>query len=207
VPISKGGTNSTTASAARTSLGLVIGTDIPSPTGTGASGSWNINAATATTSGTVSDGAITAAKLASGVAVANLGFNPVQQGTGVGQLSNVVKIGYSAQNKIKATVDITDFGYFLTGPSVPESSLSGNGYEKLPSGLIMQWGSFTQSGSSTVVTLPIAFPNAFVNVQQTLIGSGNVSAPGVNIANGQQFVSTRDPVVPNNACYYFAIGF
>jgi len=43
VPLSKGGTNATTASAARTSLGLAIGTDIPSTTGTGASGTWGIN--------------------------------------------------------------------------------------------------------------------------------------------------------------------
>jgi hypothetical protein len=43
VPLSKGGTNSSTASAARTSLGLAIGTDVPSPTGTGASGTWPIS--------------------------------------------------------------------------------------------------------------------------------------------------------------------
>lgn len=43
VPISKGGTNAATASAARTNLGLAIGTDVPSPTGTGASGTWGIN--------------------------------------------------------------------------------------------------------------------------------------------------------------------
>jgi hypothetical protein len=161
----------------------------------------------AVTTAKIADNAVTNAKLASGAAVANIGFTPVQQGTGVGQTSNVVKIGYSAQNKIKATVDITDFGYFLTGPSVPESSLSGNGYEKLPSGLIMQWGSFTQTGTSTTVTLPIAFPNAMLNVQQTIIGSGSVSAPGASIVNTQQFDSIRDPVVSNVGCYYFAIGY
>jgi hypothetical protein len=43
VPVSKGGTNAATASDARVNLGLEIGTDIPSPTGTGASGTWNID--------------------------------------------------------------------------------------------------------------------------------------------------------------------
>lgn len=59
VPLTKGGTDSTTASGARTNLGLAIGVDIPSNSGTGATGTWAVdisgNAATAT-DGLVSTG-------------------------------------------------------------------------------------------------------------------------------------------------------
>lgn len=156
----------------------------------------------------IEDAAVTNAKLASGAAVANIGYTPVQQGTGVGQQTNSVKIGWSG-SQLKATVDVTDMGPFAMQSNFTggNQSLGGNGYQKLPGGLIMQWGSFTQTASSTTVTLPIAFPNAFLNVQQTLIGSGSTSAPAVSIANVQQFVSNRDPAVPDNACYYYAIGY
>lgn len=43
-------------------------------------------------------------------AVGNLGYTPVQQGTGAGQLSNTVKIGWSGSGRLKVTVDSTDLG-------------------------------------------------------------------------------------------------
>lgn len=62
------------------------------------------------TTAKIVDGAVTAAKLAGGVAAANLGFSPVQQGTGTGQSSNSVKIGWDNADWLLAEVDATDFG-------------------------------------------------------------------------------------------------
>jgi hypothetical protein len=57
----------------------------------------------------IENAAVTEAKLAPGVAAANLGFNPVQQGTGTGQLSNSVKIGWDGA-ALRLEVDATNFG-------------------------------------------------------------------------------------------------
>jgi hypothetical protein len=156
----------------------------------------------------IETGAVTAVKLAAGVAESNLGFTPVQQGGGTGQLANKTYIGWSG-SKLKAQVDSSDQGAFVMEPSFTGSnqSLSGSGYQKLPGGLIIQWGSFSQTGSSTTVTLPIAFPNAMLNVQQTIAGGASISAPGVSFVNSQQFNSIRDAAVGNVGCYYLAIGY
>jgi hypothetical protein len=54
------------------------------------------------------------------------------------------------------------------------SSLGPAGYQKLPSGLIIQWGFGTSSGTSVgngSATLPLAFPNACLILSGTIQGS------------------------------------
>ena len=198
VPVTNGGTGATSAPAARTNL------DVPSRTGSNASGTWGIsitgNAATATI----------ASGLTSGVAVANLGYTPVQQGTGSGQLSNTVKIGWSSAQRLKATVDATDLGYFLTGPVVPQNSLSQNGYERLPSGLIMQWGiaASMAGGENRTITYPIAFPNSVFNIQTTINSDydTNEIAFVYNI-NTSNFVMANSNPGSLLGVYWSAIGY
>ena len=64
---------------------------------------------------------------------AALGWTPVQQGTGVGQSTNAVKIGYGGNSKLKLTIDVTDFGNialesWVNGAFVPLAggTVSGN---------------------------------------------------------------------------------
>ena len=97
--IGSGGTNATTASDARTNLGLAIGTDIPSPTGTGATGTWNIDvlgsAGTITSTLPVNKGG-TGATTAGG-ALTNLGAyaasNPAGYTSNAGTVTNVSASG------------------------------------------------------------------------------------------------------------------
>lgn len=59
------------------------------------------------------------------------------------------------------------------------SSRAVSGYQILPSGVIIQWGTFTSNGGNNnipnpqIVTLPIAFPNAFVFADTSVDGANS----------------------------------
>lgn len=80
--------------------------------------------------------------------------------------------------------------WILQNPAIPISgfarSISTNGWQKLPSGLIIQWGTCTVTatagvGGTATVTLPITFPNSALAVFGNLNNSSMVT--GVWVCN------------------------
>ncbi|MDB5768037.1 MAG: hypothetical protein JWQ61_2851 [Collimonas fungivorans] len=63
-----------------------------------------------------------------------LGFTPIQQGTGIGQTANAVKVGWSDGAGLKATVDKTDMGSFVFGDR--SIRINWKGLAGQPSGLL-----------------------------------------------------------------------
>lgn len=98
-------------------------------------------------------------------------------------------------------------------------SLASSGYQKLPSGLILQWGSASMTVSTqssgwyygtAVATFPIAFPNACLSVMAT----PNGASAGTQIAGVNEWSTTGTTIeIDCNLSglslsgYYFAIGY
>jgi len=123
--------------------------------------------------------------------------------------SNTVS-GTKAQFNTAVTDTDIAFVNDFTGSNV---SLSSSGYQKLPSGVIMQWGiqNSIPADGGVDVTFTIAFPTAVGSITATFTGSGtdtlpdfgvhtrNVSTTGFRLSNADQS-STRN-------AYWFAIGY
>lgn len=85
-----------------------------------------------------------------------LGWTPVRQGGGAGQDESNVFLG-GASGKLKAQLASTDLGIIWTDVDAGKS-LATSGYQKLPSGLIIQWGKYTGATADASLTFPVAFP-------------------------------------------------
>lgn len=74
--------------------------------------------------------------------------------------------------KLASGVAVSNIGYTPLGSSNftgSNQSLSTNGYQKLPGGLIIQWGRYNNtSAGQPVVSFPISFPTACFNIQSTI---------------------------------------
>ena len=81
-------------------------------------------------------------------------------------------------------------------------SLSANGYQKLPSGLIIQWGSHA-AGTSLAVSFPIAFPNAVFSV----VGTATTVADGDLETVSYDQYTTSGFRVNGDAARWLAVGW
>jgi hypothetical protein len=91
----------------------------------------------------------------------------------------------------------------------PGQSLGTNGYQKLPSGMIMQWGttgSIAGNGSSAI-SFPINFPNNCLNVQITAQSFSTNQAHDSALSFGATGFTLQNRSPGNCSFYWFAIGF
>ncbi|MGT2567080.1 gp53-like domain-containing protein [Enterobacter kobei] len=113
----------------------------------------------------------------------------------------------SKRNVGNGTNQIPDMSHF-------GNLLNPNGYQKLPNGLIFQWGTINVTGTPGVVgtvdvTFPIAFPNAFRTVQ-ALMSTNDPSqrAVGYDIGNSSATKVRFTYVTPtSNGIVWLAIGY
>jgi hypothetical protein len=101
-------------------------------------------------------------------------------------------------------------GVYTTNFTGSNQSFTGNGYQKLPGGLIMQWGSFTAAANAaTTVTFPTAFPTACGSVVLTFV-EGNTTdqnAMKLNSAPTTTNFVARNTQGTAFLTYWLAIGY
>jgi len=81
--------------------------------------------------------------------------------------------GRTGAISLNATDVINALGYTPVAPTDFPASLTATGYQKLPNGLIFQWGIATSSGMAAgngSITFPIAFPNNCLTLSATPYG-------------------------------------
>lgn len=119
---------------------------------------------------------------------ASLGFTPVQQGGGAYQGADKIFLGWDGGN-LRLQVNATDLGPLVRGSQFSQT-LGGNGFQVLPSGLVLQWG-FATVTNATVVNFPVSFPNAVFQLVGCDLGLPNAGSSGVNTVSVQ-------PILYNN---------
>ena len=134
--------------------------------------------------------------------------NALKEMVDAGLAGDVLKnlgLGEAAKRNVGTGANqIPDMGSFMLSASVP-------GYQKLPSGLIIQWGPIDVplTSQDTVTYFPIAFPNRCLRVfatQDYTPGSANVgyiACAGYN-QNPVKFISRAG--VPGIGASFFALG-
>lgn len=122
-------------------------------------------------------------------------------------------LSYTVGAAIQAEFSGIDSNIYLVKNGAGAASLAASGYQRLPSGLIIQWGDtafFAEDSTSYVTTFPIAFPTACYGVQLTDIASfSNAAVAKVSILGTTSFTASQYQVqnsANSHSYFYLAIG-
>jgi len=103
-------------------------------------------------------------------------------------------------------------GVYTTNFSGSNQSKASSGYQKLPGGVIIQWGtsSTISAGSSLAISFPTAFPSSVGTIQLTAINpspDNAVSAPQVTGPTTNGFTAVNRDPDSDYTVYWFAVGW
>jgi hypothetical protein len=211
-----------TASTARTNLGLVIGTNVQAYDATTS----KTGAVETLTNKTLTSPTLTTPNLGTPSAGTLTNCTGLPVATGISGLASGVATFLATPTSANLAAAITnetgsgalvfaDSPTLAGTPTAPTAangtnttqiastafaygtfSNAANGYQKLPSGLIIQWGATGSiaAGSSATVTLPLTFPNALLSASAIPGVTSNTTTP---TGAGVQFNSTSQMTIRN----------
>jgi len=117
--------------------------------------------------------------------------------SGVDGWIDIIQSGNGGINVRNGSSFLRD-GHTIWHDGLGAKSFSASGYQKLPSGLIIQWGRVshvvgTNNGdiASTVFTFPIAFPNGVLNVTVANSGGGDEFLENISASTDTSNTSTN----------------
>ena len=109
--------------------------------------------------------------------------------------------GTQAVNK-----DYADLKVALADFTGANQSLASSGYQKLPGGLILQWGEIAGTTAGVSVTYPIAFPNVVLkNMVSNRSGASNTNVASSSVGTNTGFTAYTS--VGTISVTWFAIGY
>lgn len=205
--IAYGGTGGATASAALASLGAAPSAN---PIFTGL-----LTAAAITASGLItgeSGLSLTGgATLDSLVVSGNAGVAGSFSVVGSANLAALTVSGatvLSSATGISRSMNDSTINLATTAFANPAALVSAIGYVTFPSGLILQWGTFTTGGASGATTFPKAFPNACFNITATGVGNSTIPIVSIGSFNQSSFTinSWAFSAGSSETLYWVAIG-
>jgi hypothetical protein len=124
----------------------------------------------------------------------------------VGAITGILKATSVVVSQAVAGTDYLNSSTGLQTSSFTGSnqSLSANGYQKIPGGLIIQWGSGIASSSGSTFTFPIAFPTACRSINVTDGTTSSFSGVSVGSLTTTTFFATS---TDSQLVYWIAVGY